>query len=440
MRSPQDMPEDVALGYYRKAAIDWLLDERYECIQQLLGSELPRECELLDEGVRQYLLSAIRFANNELDTTPSCTAAANMIKLAADATPSNAIKRGPRAMVSEVAKHIHSEQDVQRLRKSARVRTILNGCKHSRSTKLSGLACWQDFARRALRYNANDDLPKTHLDLVAWSETFRSAGTWSNYLGAVKTACLMLGHTTEPFRHELVQRATKVLKRMQVKRAPSPPVMTDLLVKLVEMAASENDHASAALYVVSYWFSLRVPSEALPLSIGFVGPPCLPNDKAFHFKDGLACMEFGRRKHKDDPTSMARECVCEHGLRAICPVHVTRKFFEGQAEGSIPFRRHTPKYVNASLRRRVMMLGEANHTLFTSKCFRRGHAQEIQKRGGTVYDILKSGTWTSRTYRDYLDMNAVHNEAARLPAPPPDSSDDDSATENDSENAGALSD
>ena len=87
-----------------------------------------------------------------------------------------------------------------------------------------------------------------------------------------------------------------------------------------------------------------------------------------------------------------------------------------------------------------MMLGEANHTLFTSKCFRRGHAQEIQKRGGTVYDILKSGTWTSRTYRDYLDMNAVHNEAARLPAPPPDSSDDDSATENDSENAGALSD
>ena len=85
------------------------------------------------------------------------------------------------------------------------------------------------------------------------------------------------------------------------------------------------------------------------------------------------------------------------------------------------------------------MLGEANHTLYTSKCFRRGHAQEIQRRGGTVYEILSSGTWSSRTYRDYLDMNAVHNEAARLPAPPPDSSDDDSATDCDVEDSGELS-
>jgi hypothetical protein len=38
------MPEDVALGFYRKAAIYWLLDERYECIQQLMGSELPEDC------------------------------------------------------------------------------------------------------------------------------------------------------------------------------------------------------------------------------------------------------------------------------------------------------------------------------------------------------------------------------------------------------------
>ena len=33
--------------------------------------------------------------------------------------------------------------------------------------------------------------------LLAWSTTFRSAGTLSNYLGYVKTGCLIVGASTE---------------------------------------------------------------------------------------------------------------------------------------------------------------------------------------------------------------------------------------------------
>ena len=70
--------------------------------------------------------------------------------------------------------------------------------------------------------------------------------------------------------------------------------------------------------------------------------------------------------------------------------------------------------------------------------FRRGHANDIWKVGGTLADILSAGDWSSAAFQTYLDrcqlesarVSAAHNGSER-PAAPSDSeegiSDDDNS-------------
>ena len=409
-----------------------MMSEKFENILELQGMGAPNDPEL-PPGVRRYLMSAIRYAENGLETSSNSTRAIRVFNESPAAGSSATPNAGPRSMVSEMCKRVHSVDDVDKLRKQARINVVLRNSKRSRGTKLSGNNCWADFAKRVLRYPRHDDFPKTHLDILLWSETFRSAGTFSNYLGAVKSACLMLGHPTHAFEHELVRRAVDALKKTSVKREVCPPVGLELLTKLVGLAEEEGDSTSAVLYLLSYWFLLRVPSEGLPARFGSDGTPIdQRTGKTFYFKDGgqTICMEADRRKNKDEPTDMWRRCVCKRSA-TVCPVHATAGFFETEAYGNAPFERITPRFFNASLRRRIQMLGVAKHQTFTSKTFRRGHTQDIHRRGGTAYEILMMGQWTGRTFRDYLTANAIHDAAFNPVAAAESSSEGESASDSD---------
>ena len=72
-----------------------------------------------------------------------------------------------------------------------------------------------------------------------------------------------------------------------------------------------------------------------------------------------------------------------------------------------------------------MLLEVDKHALFTSKCFRRGHTNDIADRGGTLFEILENGQWNSRGgYRPYSEETRLRDRLANARAERPKSPED----------------
>ena len=129
--------------------------------------------------------------------------------------PQRELKRlGPRAAQESLCKTFGGPADRQRLLKSAKTNAILGSMSLSLDSFMSGIRCYFAFVGRysACAHNfvintscvkghvfaeAQCYLPPTLDMLLAWSTMFRSAGTFHNYLGYVKTGCMLEGASTE---------------------------------------------------------------------------------------------------------------------------------------------------------------------------------------------------------------------------------------------------
>ena len=96
----------------------------------------------------------------------------------------------PRLALAKLDLKAMSDEDRSKLLKGARADAILGSCARSLKFVQSGLRCYEGFMNQARPY-AKYVLPPVLDDLLAWSIMFRSDGTLSNYLGHVKTACLL---------------------------------------------------------------------------------------------------------------------------------------------------------------------------------------------------------------------------------------------------------
>ena len=131
-------------------------------------------------------------------------------------TNCTALSRGPLEALRHSGLHFKSKEERAKWTAEARLDAILGGCQASVGSVKSGLRCYLAFAgsyniihvvhHSHFSFQLADAItckwPKVYfppqLDtLLAWSTTFRSAGTLSNYLGYVKTGCLLVGASTE---------------------------------------------------------------------------------------------------------------------------------------------------------------------------------------------------------------------------------------------------
>ena len=73
---------------------------------------------------------------------------------------------------------------------------------------------WPDFAE--IFYGSREaGLPPTVEGITCWSHTFRCVGTFANYLGYLRSACLALNVTAPPANDPVIRRAkAAVVKRM----------------------------------------------------------------------------------------------------------------------------------------------------------------------------------------------------------------------------------
>ena len=203
----------------------------------------------------------------------------------------------PNEAIDELAR-LHGGNNVHDLCRAATQVAVLGAAPRSYTWKSSGMNSWIRFSQKVLGLNREDCLPPTADGLVAWSLAFKSRGTYDNYVGAIKSACLMWGLDVTAFNHEILARAKVAIAKRSTKEPGSPGVTFDVLVPLVECTLAEEDTRSACLYVLAYWYLLRVPSEGLPARLGVVGVNNrLRAEKELVIEDEKATMFFRRRKN-----------------------------------------------------------------------------------------------------------------------------------------------
>ena len=79
----------------------------------------------------------------------------------------------------------------------ARVKAILGSCSKTLPSVRSGILCYIAFADElAAPRKVKQYFPPSVETLVAWSLMFRCEGTWSNYVGYVRTACMLTSAST----------------------------------------------------------------------------------------------------------------------------------------------------------------------------------------------------------------------------------------------------
>jgi hypothetical protein len=168
------------------------------------------------------------------------------------------------------------------------------------------------------------------------------------------------------------------------------------MVKAVRLG-KEQLHL-AMLWLMSYTFLLRLPSEARELRSGGVSGRALhacvqcqalmackgsPDDPALAkmqtlvWKEGNeVCIRILRRKNKPQGSGVIRrECTCK-GCVDTCAVHTLwTRFFEKLATGHQPWALISPNEARARLRAVLDRLGVPDVNLYGTHDFRRGHAE-----------------------------------------------------------------
>ena len=86
--------------------------------------------------------------------------------------------------------------------------------RHGLASLLSGIRNWISFAEVALG-GAQFAFPPSLEGIIAWSHAFRCVGTYANYVGYLRSACLALDLDVPPANHLAIQRAKiAIVKRM----------------------------------------------------------------------------------------------------------------------------------------------------------------------------------------------------------------------------------
>jgi hypothetical protein len=103
--------------------------------------------------------------------------------------------------------------------------------------------------------------------LLAWSMGFRVRGTFVNYLGYVRTGCLVAGCSVQAFSDPAGQRAKMSIDdSVDFERRPPMLLQQPLVRALVLLGRERPEFAThSMLFLCTYVFLLRLPSEALPL-------------------------------------------------------------------------------------------------------------------------------------------------------------------------------
>ena len=209
---------------------------------------------------------------------------------------------------------------------------------------------------------------------------------------------------------------------------------------MIRWSLQEQSHGKfALLFLISYIFLLRLPSEALPIVLGSKDKQS--DSQAVLYKDdGKLFLKLRCRKNRPEGSLLVRECWCKF-CRFTCPVHVVGRLVDKLPVGRALFSSISRANALETLRFMLEQVGTPNATKYRTQDLRRGHALDLQMSGAsTIFvmhtpleitclvcwpgaplaKILLAGEWKPPAFLTYLDCDFLEREAVlqvQIPMP-----------------------
>ena len=254
-------------------------------------------------------------------------------------------------------------------------------------------------------------LPPTIDGLLQWSRLFRSHKTFGNYVSYVKLACELEGEDVSVFCHPSLKRAKNaILKRKLL--APRIPTWVGMgLLQRMMTLVIDRPHLKdlLAIFLASYVFLLRLPSEGLPLAAHSAPLGGKPVPILSCTADSVSIW-FPSRKNRIWPSTQVRRCWCSK-CSLICPVHMLGGFFRNLEPGTQPFKHIGPAQALLALRELLAELQVPDASVYRTHDFRRGHAEDMRCSGHKLCEILAAGDWNSAAFMIYLNKMQLECDA-----------------------------
>ena len=304
----------------------------------------------------------------------------------------------------------------------ARVATLkLTTQRKSLPSVASGLRCWHAFATSVLSYRETDTLPpKCARHIVSFVAIFQNPGTARNYVSYVRWACVFHRLSADWHDQELqmvLRGLDKDYMARNLGQLSNKPVLTETLVaQLVTLCDGLPACAELGdLFLASWQFLLRVPSEGIPLQWGTQDElHCLPEGRhsAFVVDDqhGLH-LRLRARKHRPRGLLLVRPCCCKAGqLNVLCVGHRVRSRFAAAEAGS-RVAQISSKDALKKLQSFLFMLQVPGAERHTWKAFRAGKATFLVHQGFPLPHVLSAGEWSCQAVLRYVPEDHVKNAA-----------------------------
>ena len=375
-----------------------------------------RECSAACKAWLRRLRMNRPGGHERKDLAQGNAAAADVLKAVAIAKAMTVARPncGPMAMCRQLAEQHSAWSSRAFYVELARLEALCGNMVSVGETKCA-LNCWCNFARSFGIVEPGKELPPSVDGLLAWSRIFAKKSTFNNYLTKLGLACEIAGVSREACNDPALKRAKRTIGSLEGPSRPKRSIPLALLEKLVSLCILENDSLSQILYLASYSFLLRVPSEALPLVLGSPKEIGLPLGFGTHSRltggDDRVTLRLARRKNKPQGSFMTRTCWCKQSA-ATCPVHALGKLLFDLPQGKALFPKISAADVNILLRSRLRKLGEKNPDEFGTHDFRRGHARDLARaKSSTAKSIMEMGEWASSAMLRYLDTSELETTA-----------------------------
>jgi len=220
--------------------------------------------------------------------------------------------------------------------------------------------------------------------LLAWSTLFRSKVTFSNYLGYVKTGCLLAKASSAVFDDPALKRAkVSIDKSRSMEKRKAMFVQRPILEKLVQWSQQVEHPQAVRDYIMfllfCYAFLLRVPSEGVPVVAGERRPTDESPVMVYRHGDTMT-LHMKRRKNKLGGSILTRGCWCKES-EATCPIHAIGPFIDRCPIGERPFGHVTAQKAVRILRVGLAAVGVQNAIEYRTHDLRRGHAEDLRRSG-----------------------------------------------------------
>ena len=281
--------------------------------------------------------------------------------------------------------------------------TVINTIRASKGSFMSGLKNWMMYCD----FMQVPHMPANRDHARRWLSLFKHAGTARNYLAYVKKAHQIVGHSCTEFDvPETRQVIAGIEKGMTHVTKPRRRVQSGLLRKMVHLAAQKGWTALADLWILSYAFLLRVPSEALAMQ---AGNSAANKHSRFFIKDGVVTLHLNKRKNAPKGQTLQRSCCCVSNP-ALCPHLVCERRADPLIPGQRLFGITYAQFLKQT-REILRLLKVENFSEFGSHVFRRGCCDDMRAKKSPLRDILEAGGWKSGAFALYLEREAAERDA-----------------------------